>query len=99
MSSSERSRRAGDRSMERESLLSLLIVLLGGAVLQVSASWPAADDHTAGAAQLERDCWARLWWPLAPTLLVAAWLCGWALSEPDPVPDRIGMLVFAASAP
>jgi hypothetical protein len=32
-------------------------------------------------------------------LTVVAGLCGWALSEPDPVPDRVGPLVFVVCAP
>jgi BlaR1 peptidase M56 len=85
--------------MERESLLSLLIVLLGGLALQTFASWPFASGRTAGVEDLERTRWTRLWWPLTPALLVAAWLCGWALSQPDPVPDRVGLLVFAGCVP
>jgi hypothetical protein len=40
-----------------------------------------------------------LWWPTAPALTVAAWLCGWALSQPDPVPSHVGGLIFMAAAP
>lgn len=29
-------------------------------------------------------------------LLVAAWLCGWALAEPDPVSNRVHLFIFAA---
>jgi hypothetical protein len=32
-------------------------------------------------------------------LLVAAWLCGWALSQPDPVRDPVGPFLFVACAP
>jgi hypothetical protein len=49
--------------------------------------------------KLERAAWWRLWWPLTPALVVAAWLCGWALSQPDPVPDRVGPMVFIVCAP
>jgi hypothetical protein len=47
----------------------------------------------------ERMAWFRLLRPLIPALLVAACLCGWALSQPDPVPDRVGPLVFIVCAP
>ena len=40
-----------------------------------------------------------MWWPLTPALIVAAWLCGWALSQPDPVPARVGPLLFIVCAP
>lgn len=73
--------------MERESLLTVLIMLLGGIAVQPLASWSwrqAADDTPA---DLERRSWLRLWYPVVPLLLIAAWLCGWALAEPDPVPD------------
>jgi hypothetical protein len=85
--------------MERESLLSVLMILLGGAALQAVAAWPLVQSRIAIARQLERAAWLRLWWPLTPALIIAAWLCGWALSQPDPVPDRVGPFVFVACAP
>lgn len=86
--------------MERESLLVLLIVLLGGIALQPLASWGAAGSRVASSAELERRRWWRLWLPVLPMLTVAAWLCGWAVVQPDPVRDRLdpGVLV-AACAP
>ncbi|MGH8298134.1 MAG: hypothetical protein ACRES6_02480 [Steroidobacteraceae bacterium] len=80
--------------MERESLLAVLIILLGGLALQPFASWPWRGARGASPAELERRSWLRLWYPLVPVLLVAAWLCGWALSEPDPVPDVPGRWMF-----
>jgi Zn-dependent protease with chaperone function len=85
--------------MERESLLTMLIFLLGGMMLQMVAAWPAAHSSEASARRVERAAWLGIWWPLTPTLVVAAWLCGWALSQPDPVPDRVGPFVFIACAP
>ena len=73
--------------MERETLLSILVMLLGGAVLQPFASWRWKEPDGASPSDLERRSWLRLWYPVVPVLLVAAWLCGWALAEPDPVPD------------
>jgi hypothetical protein len=74
--------------MERESLLAILIMVLGGVALQPLVWWPpAAADLPA--AQLERRSWRRLWLPLVPAFIVAAWLCGWALREPDPVRDPL----------
>ncbi|HEV2268616.1 MAG TPA: hypothetical protein VGR92_04085 [Steroidobacteraceae bacterium] len=85
--------------MERESLLFLLIVLLGGVVLQPFVWWPAARSTDPTPAQLERRSWRRMWYPVVPTLLVAAWLCGWALREPDPVRDPLGRWLLWAAVP
>jgi hypothetical protein len=73
--------------MERESLLAVLIMLLGGIVLQPFASWRWPHAAHGSAAEVERRSWLRLWYPTVPLLLLAAWLCGWALMESDPVPD------------
>ncbi len=85
--------------MERESLLATLIVLLGGLALQLFALWPVRIKHASASRQQERLHWLALWWPAAPALTVAAWLCGWALSQPDPVPGRVGSLIFIATVP
>lgn len=63
------------------------------------ACWPSVNHHMEHAGQFERRSWGRLWSPLTPALLVVAWLCGWALSEPDPVPDRLGWVVLVAWVP
>jgi hypothetical protein len=73
--------------MERETLLSVLIMLLGGIALQPFASWSSRHEADDSPSDLERRSWLRLWYPVVPVLLIAAWLCGWALAEPDPVPD------------
>lgn len=85
--------------MERESLLSLLIVLLGGVALQPFVWWPSVGSADLTPARLEVRSWRRLWYPVVPTLLVAAWLCGWALREPDPVQDSVGHWVLWGVAP
>jgi hypothetical protein len=85
--------------MERESLLTVLTILLGGVALQVIGAWLSTGSRTERGFDLEHAAWLRLWWPLTPAMVVAAWLCGWALSEPDPVPDRVGPLVFVVCAP
>jgi BlaR1 peptidase M56 len=89
----------GDQSVERESLLATLIVLLSGLALQLFALWPGRIRNQSASRQLERLHWFALWWPTAPALTVAAWLCGWALSQPDPVPAHVGVLVFIAAGP
>lgn len=85
--------------MERESLLSVLIFLFSGLALQLFALLPTSRQGLTHAQEQEKRLWLHLWWPLLPPLFVAAWLCGWALSEPDPVPDRVGPLVLLGSVP
>ena len=83
--------------MERETLLTILLILLGGLAAQPLALWPRQPPSDEAPRIAERRAWRRLWLPVVPTLLVAAWLFGWALREPDPVHDRFdhGMLVMA----
>lgn len=80
--------------MERESLLCILIVLLGGLLLQPLVWWPSARLEDLPPVELERRSWRRLWYPVVPALLAAAWLCGWALREPDPVRDPLDRWVL-----
>ncbi len=83
--------------MERETLLTILLLLVGGLAAQPLAMLPHRRLPDAAPWITERRAWRRLWLPVVPTLVVAAWLCGWALREPDPVHDRFdhGMLVMA----
>lgn len=83
--------------MERESLLAILIVLLGGLALQPLAWWPVVEPGSLSPGELERRGWRRLWYPAVPALVVAAGLCGWALRQPDPVRDPVGRWVLAAA--
>lgn len=85
--------------MERECCLSMLIALIGGAALLACGWWPVADVRTSSARRLERITWRRLWVPVLPPLAVAAWLCGWALTEPDPVPERVPITLILMSLP
>jgi Zn-dependent protease with chaperone function len=85
--------------MERETLLTMLMILLGGLALQLIGAGLANLSRSKRLAEPEPLAWFRLLRPLIPALLVAACLCGWALSEPDPVPDRVGPLVFIVCAP
>jgi hypothetical protein len=61
--------------------------------------WPARDTGGASARSLERLRWRQIWLPLVPALIVAACLCGWALAEPDPTPERASILLILASVP
>lgn len=83
--------------MEREWLLSMLIVTLGGLALQLLSWLPAIDSRTERTSEQERAAWLRLWYPVIPALLVAAWLGGWALTESDPVHDRLGAWALYAA--
>jgi Zn-dependent protease with chaperone function len=85
--------------MERESLLTVLMILLGGMALQLIGAGLSTHSRSQRCSEPERVAWFRLLRPLIPPLLVAACLCGWALSQPDPVPDRVGPLVFIVCAP
>ena len=83
--------------MERESLLAILAILLGGAALQLFAVCPASAPRAACPAELERRTWIRLWIPALPMLLISAGLLGWALREPDPVRDPLDLTVLLAA--
>lgn len=72
--------------MERESLLALLVIVLGGLSLHLCSPWLLPEGQRSNAIRLERAKWLQLWLPVVPGLLGWAWLCGWALGQPDPVP-------------
>ncbi len=83
--------------MERETLLTILVLLLGGLAVQPLALLPRRRLPDEAPRLAERRAWLQLWIPIMPMLVVAAWLCGWALQESDPVRDRFdhGILVTA----
>jgi hypothetical protein len=85
--------------MERECFLSVLIALLAGTMILACGWWPAHDAGGGSARYLERLRWRHVWLPLVPALIVAAWLCGWALAEPDPTPEKASILLILASIP
>jgi hypothetical protein len=86
--------------MERECCLSMLIVLIGGSALIACGWWPAhCDLRGANARRLERIAWRRVWLPVLPAATAAIWLCGWALVEPDPVPERVPISLIVISVP
>ena len=82
--------------MERESLLAILIMLLGGALLQLFAPWPSRAPRERPPAELERHTWIGLWLPALPMLFVSTGLLGWALQESDPVRDPLDPGVLLA---
>jgi hypothetical protein len=86
--------------MGREWLVSILVVLLGGLAMQALSWLRPIDSSRMNGGELERRAWRRLWYPVAPALLVPAWLGGWALTESDPVRDRLdAWVLYAAWAP
>ena len=85
--------------MERECFLSVLVALFGGAMILAGGSWPARDGGGGSARYLERFRWRHIWLPLVPALIIAAWLSGWALAEPDPTPEKAPILLILTSAP
>ncbi len=85
--------------MERECFLSILVALLGGTMILACGWWPARDAGGGSARHLERLRWQQIWLPLAPASVIAAALCGWALAEPDPTPEKPSILFVLASVP
>ena len=85
--------------MERELCLSILIVLIGGTTLLSCGWWPVAEVRESSARRRERIAWRRVWLPVTPAIVVAAWFCGWALVEPDPMPEGAPVLLILMSVP
>jgi hypothetical protein len=85
--------------MERECFLTVLVAFLGGIMILSCGWWPLAYANETSARRLEWIRWKRVWMPLVPASIVAAWLCGWALAEPDPTPERASILLTLASIP
>jgi hypothetical protein len=85
--------------MDRECCLSILIAVIGGAMLLACGWWPIGRAADVSAARLERLAWRRIWLPILPALATAAWLCGWALREPDPVPEKVPLPLILVSLP
>jgi hypothetical protein len=85
--------------MERECCLSMLITLVGGTTLLACGWWPVAHSQSSSACTLEQITWARIWQPVVPALMAAVALCGWALVEPDPVPEKVPWSLMLMAIP
>ncbi len=85
--------------MDREYCLSFLIALVGGPTLLACGWWPVCDVRVHSARSLERITWRRLWLPVAPALAIASAFCGWALLEPDPIPEGMPLSLILMSTP
>ncbi|MDA8092542.1 MAG: hypothetical protein M0T84_01320 [Betaproteobacteria bacterium] len=86
--------------MGREWLLSMFMVLLAGAAGQALAWCSRLEGLHERAAAHERACGQRRLRPVVPVLIIAAWLFGWTLTQPDPVSDRrVSWAAYGAWAP
>jgi hypothetical protein len=85
--------------MDREYCLTFLIALVGGATLLACAWWPVQDGRLPRARDLEKIAWRAIWLPIAPALAIASALCGWALLEPDPIPEGMPISLILLSVP
>jgi hypothetical protein len=77
----------------------MLVTLVGGTTLLGFGWWPVAHLQSRSARRLENITWRRIWLPVVPALTVAAALCGWALVEPDPVPERVPWSLMLMTLP
>ena len=82
--------------MERETLLTMLLMIFGGCALQVLAHWPAQLPVGADTETLEQVAWFKVCLPALPILPLGAWLAGWALTQPDPVRTPLDPFVVVA---
>jgi len=85
--------------MERECFLTILLALTTGVTVLVCGWWPLRYVKESGALSLERFRWKHVWVPLIPATIVAGWLCGCALVEPDPVPEAPPAFAILAGVP
>jgi hypothetical protein len=85
--------------MDREYCLSFLIALVGGPTLLACAWWRFADARLPSARCLEKIAWRAIWLPISPALAIASALCGWALVEPDPIPEGMPISLILLSVP
>lgn len=85
--------------MERECLLTILTALACGITVLVCGWWPLGYLKESSARRVERFRWKQVWVPLIPAVIVTAWLCGWALVEPDPAPEAPPAFLILACVP
>jgi len=82
---------AGRPAVDRELVLAVLALLIGGVMVSAFAGWahPRMPVHVRGPLDEERMRWAEIWLRLLPAAVVLGVLAGWALVEPEdaePVP-------------
>jgi hypothetical protein len=80
--------------MEREDLLTLVVLTFGGLTfLATGFVKPAAVSFDAPIAS-EARAWRRIWWPLAPGLLILSSLFGWWLQAPDATANDLSLAIL-----
>lgn len=84
--------------MDREFVFTVLMLVLVGSTLLLSAAPPDAADPAGDAEERERRCWRRIWAPLIPATVMLAALLGWLVLEPDPA-ERLPRLLMVAALP
>jgi hypothetical protein len=82
--------------MDREIVLAVLVLLIGGLAAEVFGWWPAAESGGRSGRSRERLAWGGIWMPLIPAALVVAALLGWALMEPEDAERLPSQVVLAA---
>jgi hypothetical protein len=88
--------------VNRDVVVALLALVLGGAGLWLSGSLPLPAGPAGGAvggATLERRAWWRLWGPMLPAALALATLAGWALQEPGETDELLSPVVGLLALP
>lgn len=88
--------------MEREGVLTVLCLVLGGPLCLLGGAIVGPTTKLASSGRrAELDTWRRLWLPLVPGLSAVALAIGWALHEPDAsdavlVPAMLGVALLGA---
>lgn len=85
--------------MDREIVLTVLVLLICGPALHLFGSLPAISARDPSGRRLERACWARLWMPVVPALVLLSVLVGWALQEPESADEAFHPLLLWIAAP
>jgi Zn-dependent protease with chaperone function len=80
-------------------LLLMLIVLLAAPAMVACGLFRVHDQRLASARKLEQRRWRVLWLPLLPGVIVAAFVVGWALTEPDPADETAPRAYWLVIAP
>jgi len=70
--------------MDRELLLTLLMLGVAGLAVFVAAGRRLPRDRPTVASDEERLCWRGVWRPVAPALVVGCALLGWAFVQREP---------------
>jgi hypothetical protein len=75
-SSRVRSRRAGSHAMDRDLVLTGLVIATVGTTVLLAGAWPQRIEPPVSARTWERISWRGLWRPMLPAVLVTSILIG-----------------------